>query len=189
MWSMYMYICTCIWSYLWLTVWSECSHDLPVASYHREGMNGCRWTAPRFRPHTHAHKPIPAEKTNQCQEMCSNSCLSDWLSLHPNCTFNKWLSLSRSGPRHKRTTQVCVREVITAFHCFSPPPPRSIHTQIQGYWHSGTVKSHKRTKKKTQHGRTQGAWESFWPLPREKGGAQTPWGEKGLFPGSDWKRS
>lgn len=142
-------------------------------------MNSCRWTAPRFRPHTHAHKPIPAEKTNQCQEMCSNSCLSDWLSLHPNCTFNKWLSLSRSGPRHKRTTQVCVREVITAFHCFFFPP-RSIHTQIQGYWHSGTVKSHKRTKKNTTRTHTGGMGKFLTTSKRERR-SSNPLGEKGAL--------
>lgn len=150
----------------------------------RHRMDRCRWWAPRnFRPRTHVHKLIPAwGKTNQREEMRSNSCLSDWLSLRPNCTFNKWLALSRSGPRHKRTTQVCVREVITAFHCFffSPLAPfthKSRATDTPEQWNHTNAQG----EKKTQHGRTQGAWESFWPLAREKGGALTLWGEKKNF--------
>lgn len=149
-------------------------------------MNSCRWTAPRFRPHTRAHKLIPAEKTSQCQEMRSSSCLSDWLSLHPNCTFNKWLSLSVSiwAASQRDNSSVC------AWGDYSiprPSHPPSIHTQIQGYWHSGTVKSHKRTKT-TQHGCTQGAWESFWPLAREKRELHPLGGKNELFPESAWKR-
>lgn len=161
-----------------------------MASFQRHRMNRCRWTAPQFTPHTHAHKLIPAEKTDQCPEMCSNSCLSDWLSRNPNYTFNKRPSLSRSGLQHKRTTQVYVREVITAFHCFFSP--RSIHTQIQGYWHSGTVKSHKCTAEKKEkqntdahreHGKVSGHLQ-------ERKEELQPFGEEDLcFPWSDWKRS
>lgn len=90
--------------------------------------------------------------------------VSEWLSFCQCCRLNKWLFLSVSVQWHKRTTRVCMREVITAFHCFFS----SIHTQIQGYWHSGAVKSHKRTKNTTSlHTESMG---KFLTTSRVKGG-------------------
>lgn len=50
---------------------------------------------------------IRAEKTNQCSEICSNSCLSDWLSLRQCCTFNKWLFLCICTVAQKDNSSVC----------------------------------------------------------------------------------
>lgn len=143
---------------------SKCSDILSVTLYQKEGMSCCRSKSLWVRPHTHAHKLIPAEKTNQCQEMCSNSCLSDWLSLHQNCTFNKWLSLSLSG--QKDNSSVCAWSDYSIPLLFFPAPftHKSRVTDTPEQWNHTNAQ-------KTQREYTQGAWESFWALPREKGGA------------------
>lgn len=118
-----------------------------ILSYQREAWNELL-SVDKFLGQTHTHTHIQhthwsqQRKLNNARRICSNSCLSDWLSFCQGYRLNKWLFLCVSVQWHKRTTQVCVRDVITAFHCFF----YSIHTQIQGYWHSTAVKSHKHTK-------------------------------------------
>lgn len=136
------------------------------------------------RLHGSDHTLMRTNRSQQRKQISARRCVptavwvTDCLSIQTAHSTNGSLCLDLGRGTKGQLKCVCVRwlQHSTAFS-----PPRSIHTQIQGYWHPGTVKSHKRTKKKTQHGRTQGAWESFWPLPREKGGAQTPWGEKRAF--------
>lgn len=113
--------------------------------------------------HQHAEYTLsPAEKTKQW-DLCQQ--LSEWLTVSLLVlTFNKWLFLSLSVQWHKRTTRVCVREVITAFHCLL----YSFHTQILGYWHCTAVKSHKCPKKhKSLHTESMG---KFRTTSRETGG-------------------
>lgn len=150
------YINHVYWCYFWLSSPLCCPRHptflsvrpLVVPEKERSEMSCYHYTSlwARRTTHPYAHREytlIPAEKTKQCLEICSNSCLSDGQSLCQCCTFNKWLFLCVSVQWHKRTTRVCVREVITAFQRFF----YSIHTQIRVYWHSGAVKSHKHTKK------------------------------------------
>lgn len=157
----------------------------------RHRMDRCRWWAPRnFRPRTHVHKLIPAwGKTNQREEMRSNSCLSDWLSLRPNCTFNKWLALSRSGPRHKRTTQVCVREVITAFHCFfffplAPFTHKSRATDTPEQWNHTNAQGEKKNTTRTHSG-SMGKF--LTACKRERRSSNPLGGKKELFLGETEK--
>lgn len=97
------------------------------------------------RPHACTeYTVIPAEKLNQCKEIYSNSCLSDWLSLRQRCTFNKRVFLHLSVQWHKRTTQVCVREVITTFQRFFP---KAFTYKSRVSNTHGAAKSNKHTKK------------------------------------------
>lgn len=113
-----------------------------MASYQRHRINSCRWTALRFRPHTHAHK-LTQQRENKSVPGDVFQQLSEWLTVSPSKLHTQQMALSVSigAAAQKDNSSVC------AWGDYSIPllffPPRSIHTQIRGYWHSGTVKSHK----------------------------------------------
>lgn len=98
--------------------------------------------------------------------------LSEWLTVSPSVLHIH--EMAPSVQWHKRTTEVCVREVITAFHCFF----FCIHTQIQGYWHSRAAKSHKHAKNtKLVHTESMG---KFLTTFKSEGRSLTSWIKKTL---------
>lgn len=134
----------------------------------RLGMSCCCWTSLWARPHTHAHtqnthwseqrKQINARRSVPTAVWVTD-CLSIGAAHSTNGSFCVYLYSGTKG----QLKCVCVRwlQHSTAFSApfthksrVTDTPEQRNHTNMQ----------------KTQSCYTQRAWESFWPLPRVKGG-------------------
>lgn len=158
-----------------------------MASYQRHWINSCRWTAPRFRPHTHAHK-LTQQRENKSVPGDVFQQLSEWLTVSPSKLHTQQMALSVSigAAAQKDNSSVC------AWGDYSIPllffPSRSIHTQIRGYWHSGTVKSHKHAGSKKHNTDTHtGSMGKFLTTCKRERRSSNSLGKKRTCPGSDWK--
>lgn len=110
------------------------------------------------RPHTHTldYTVIPAEKPNQCEEIYSTSCLSEWLPLRQRCPTNGSFCTSLYSGTKGQLKCVCVRWLrhSTAFF------PKAFTYKSRVSDTRGAAKSNKHTKK-MERGFTRRAWESF----------------------------
>lgn len=82
-------------------------------------------------------------------------------------------------PQHKRTTQVCVREVITAFHCFFSPPLHS-HTNpgLLTLRNSEITQMHKKENTTRMH---TGSMGKFLTTSKRERRSSNPLGGKRAF--------
>lgn len=156
------------------TLLSKSSHIplLPVClsprrTKKRLGMSCCRWTSlwpDHTLMHTHRiHTDPSRENKSMLRDLFQQ--LSEWLTVSPSVLHIQQMALSvylYSGTKGQLKC-VCVRwlQHSTAFSTpfthksrVTDTPEQRNHTNMQ----------------KTQSCYTQRAWESFWPLPRVKGG-------------------
>lgn len=158
-----------------------------MALYQRQG----KWIAVAGRLHGSDHTLVHTSWSQQRKQVSARRCVpaavwvTDCLSIQTAHSTNGSLSLSRSGPPHKGTTQVCVREVITAFHA-PPTPPLHSHTnpRLLTLRNSEITQTHKNNTTRVH----TGSMGKFLTTCKRKKGAPPLGGKNELFPESAWKR-
>lgn len=159
---------SCMWGYFWPRPKALTFCQSPCTKK-RE------WVVVVRRVYGSDHTPMHINWSQQRKQISARRCVptavwvTDCLSIRTAHSTNGSFCLYLDRGTKEQLKCVCVRWLQHSTAFFSC----SIHTQIQGYWHSGAVKSHKRTKNTTWiH---TGSMGKFLSTSKREGRSSTSW--------------